>query len=363
MKICGGHNKIVSLCIRLFHYLDITYRSVAVDGRMEDVMSAKKGKIAVLTSGGDAPGMNAAIRAVVRAGISKGYEVYGVRRGYNGILHREIDLLSFKDVSEKLQHGGTFLFTARSAEFREIEGKKKAAEICKEMGIETLIVIGGDGSFTGAKNLSKFGVNIIGLPGTIDLDIAYTDYTIGFDTAVNTAMEAIDRLRETSNSHERCSVVEVMGRSAGYIALWCGIANGAEEILLPEKFDNDYNRLIAHIKKNRSLGMTHQIIINAEGVGHSDDLAKKIEDETGIETRATILGHLQRGGSPTARDRFCASMMGAYAVEVIDQGKKNRLIGYQNGKLYDVDVDEAFAMKKSIDDYEYQVAKILGTRL
>lgn len=325
-------------------------------------MSAKKGKIAVLTSGGDAPGMNAAIRAVVRAGISKGYEVYGVRRGYNGILHREMDLLSFKDVSEKLQHGGTFLFTARSAEFREIEGKKKAAEICKEIGIEHLIVIGGDGSFTGAKNLSKFGVNIIGLPGTIDLDIAYTDYTIGFDTAVNTAMEAIDRLRETSNSHERCSVVEVMGRSAGYIALWCGIANGAEEILLPEKFDNDYDKLIAQIKKNRSLGMTHQIIINAEGVGHSDDLARRIEDETGIETRATILGHLQRGGSPTARDRFCASMMGAYAIEVIEQGKKNRLIGYQNGKLYDVDVDEAFAMKKSIDEYEYQVAKILGTR-
>lgn len=325
-------------------------------------MSASKGKIAVLTSGGDAPGMNAAIRAVVRNGITKGYEVYGVRRGYNGILHREMDLLGFKDVSEKLQHGGTFLFTARSAEFREIEGKKKAAEICKEMGIEHLIVIGGDGSFTGAKNLSKFGVNIIGIPGTIDLDIAYTEYTIGFDTAVNTAMEAIDRLRETSNSHERCSVVEVMGRSAGYIALWCGVANGAEDILLQEKFDNDYDKLINQIKKNRSLDMTHQIIINAEGVGHSDELAKKIEAETGIETRATILGHLQRGGSPTARDRFCASMMGAYAIDVIDQGKKNRLIGYKNGKLYDVDVDEAFAMEKTIDEYEYEVAKILGIR-
>lgn len=326
-------------------------------------MSTNKGKIAVLTSGGDAPGMNAAIRAVVRTGIFRGYEVYGVRGGYNGILYRDMDLLSFKDVSEKLQHGGTFLFTARSAEFREIEGKKKAAAICKELGIETLVVIGGDGSFTGAKNLSKFGVNIIGIPGTIDLDIAYTDYTIGFDTAVNTAMEAIDKIRETSNSHERCSVVEVMGRSAGYIALWCGIANGAEEILLPEKFDNDYDKLIEQIKRNRSLGMTHQIIVNAEGLGHTDELAKRIEEATGIETRATVLGHIQRGGSPTARDRVCASMMGAYAVDVIDQGRKNRLIGYRDGKLYDVDVEEAFAMKKNIDEYEYEIAGILGTRV
>ena len=205
--------------------------------------------IGVLTSGGDAPGMNAAVRAVVRTGIAKGYEVFGVKRGYNGILNKEMELMTFQDVSEKLQHGGTFLFTARSAEFGEEAGKKKAAAICKEMGIDTLVVIGGDGSFTGAKDLSKYGVNVIGLPGTIDLDIAYTEYTIGFDTAVNTAMEAIDRLRETSNSHERCSVVEVMGRSAGYIALWCGIANGAEEILLPERFDNDYDKLIEEIKK------------------------------------------------------------------------------------------------------------------
>ena len=282
------------------------YREYIANGMEDNKMSETKGKIAVLTSGGDAPGMNAAIRAVVRTGISKGYEVYGVRRGYNGILNREMDLLTFHDVSEKLQHGGTFLFTARSAEFREEEGKKKAAAICKELGIETLIVIGGDGSFTGAKNLSKYGVNVIGLPGTIDLDIAYTDYTIGFDTAVNTAMEAIDRLRETSNSHERCSVVEVMGRSAGYIALWCGIANGAEQILIPVKFDNNYDKLIEEIKNNRASGMTHQIIVNAEGIGHSYGLAKKIEEATGIETRATILGHLQRGGSPTARDRVYA---------------------------------------------------------
>ena len=323
-----------------------------------------KGKIAVLTSGGDAPGMNAAIRAVVRTGITKGYEVYGVRRGYNGILNREIELMTFQDVSEKLQHGGTFLFTARSAEFNEDAGKQKAAAICKELGIDTLVVIGGDGSFKGARDLSKYGVNIIGIPGTIDLDISYTDYTIGFDTAVNTAMEAIDRLRETSNSHERCSVVEVMGRSAVYIALWCGIANGAEAILLQEKFDSetDYDRLINVIRKNREAGMTHQVIINAEGVGHSNSLAKRIEEATGIETRATILGHLQRGGSPTARDRVYASIMGAYAVDIIDQGKKNRLIGYKDDKVYDIDVDEAFQMQKSIDEYQYEVAHILGTR-
>ncbi len=325
-------------------------------------MSESKGKIAVLTSGGDEPGMNAAIRAVVRTGIARGYEVYGVRRGYNGILNKELSLMTFHDVSEKLQHGGTFLFTARSAEFGEEAGKQKAAGICKELGIEALIVIGGDGSFTGAKNLSKYGVNVIGIPGTIDLDIAYTEYTIGFDTAVNTAMEAIDRLRETSNSHERCSVVEVMGRSAGYIALWCGIANGAEQIILPEKFDNNYDKLIEQIRNNRKSGMTHQIIINAEGIGHSYGLAKRIEEATGIETRATILGHLQRGGSPTARDRVCASVMGAYAVDTIVKGGRNRLIGYKNGHVYDIDIEEAFSIQKSIDDYEYEVAQILDAR-
>lgn len=321
-----------------------------------------KGKIAVLTSGGDAPGMNAAVRAVVRTGIAKGYEVYGVRRGYNGILNKEISLMSSTDVSEKLQHGGTFLFTARSAEFGEDAGKRKAAAIIKELGLDAIVVIGGDGSFTGARDLSKYGVNVMGIPGTIDLDIAYTEYTLGFDTAVNTAMEAIDRLRETSNSHERCSVVEVMGRSAGYIALWCGIANGAEGILLPEKFNNDYDSLLDQIRKNRESGMTHQVVVNAEGVGHSNSLAKYIEAATGIETRATVLGHLQRGGSPTARDRVYASVMGAYAVDLVDQGKKNRVIGYKSGRVYDMDITEALEMEKSIDEYQYEVASILGTR-
>ena len=336
------------------------YREYIANGMEDNKMSETKGKIAVLTSGGDAPGMNAAIRAVVRTGISKGYEVYGVRRGYNGILNREMDLLTFHDVSEKLQHGGTFLFTARSAEFREEEGKKKAAAICKELGIETLIVIGGDGSFTGAKNLSKYGVNVIGLPGTIDLDIAYTDYTIGFDTAVNTAMEAIDRLRETSNSHERCSVVEVMGRSAGYIALWCGIANGAEDILLPEKYDYDEQKLINNIIENRKRGKKHHIIINAEGIGHSASMARRIEAATGMETRATILGHMQRGGSPTAKDRVYASIMGSLAVDLLLEGKTNRVVGYKHGEYIDFDINEALAMQKGIPEYQYDIAKQLA---
>ena len=323
-------------------------------------MGECKGKIAVLTSGGDAPGMNAAVRAVVRTGIAKGYEVYGIRRGYNGLLNKEISKMTFHDVSEKLQHGGTFLFTARSAEFGEDAGKQKAAGICKELGIETLIVIGGDGSFKGARDLSKYGVNIVGIPGTIDLDIAYTEYTIGFDTAVNTAMEAIDKVRDTSTSHERVSVVEVMGRSAGYIALWCSIANGAEQILIPEKFDNDYDRLMGIIKSNREAGMTHQVIVNAEGIGHSYGLAKRIEEETGIETRATILGHMQRGGNPTCKDRVYASMMGALAVDLLVQGKSCRVVGYRHGEFMDFDINEALAMQKDVSPYMWEVCNSLS---
>ena len=325
-------------------------------------MAKEINTIGVLTSGGDAPGMNAAIRAVVREAIAKGKKVKGIKRGYAGLLQEEIIDMEAKDVSDIIQRGGTILQTARCMEFTTAEGQQRGAEICKKHGIDGIIVIGGDGSFKGAQKLAGLGINTIGLPGTIDLDIACTEYTIGFDTAVNTAMEAIDRLRETSNSHERCSVVEVMGRSAGYIALWCGIANGAEGILLPEKFDNDYEKLIEQIKENREAGMTHQVVVNAEGVGHSNSLAKRIEEETGVETRATILGHLQRGGSPTARDRVYASVMGAYAVDIIDQGKKNRLVGYKDGHVYDVDIEEAFQLTKSIDDYQYEVAGILGTR-
>lgn len=316
--------------------------------------------IGVLTSGGDAPGMNAAIRAVVRTGIYRGLKVKGIKRGYNGLLNDEIIDLTAREVSDTIQRGGTILQTARCPEMRTPEGQKKGAEVCKKNGIDGLIVIGGDGSFAGAQKLAGLGINTIGVPGTIDLDIACTEYTIGFDTAVNTAMEAIDKVRDTSTSHERCSIIEVMGRNAGYIALWCGIANGAEDILLPEKYDYDEQKLINNIIRNRKRGKKHHIIINAEGIGHSGSMAKRIEAATGVETRATILGHMQRGGSPTCKDRVYASIMGAYAVDLLCAGKSKRVVGYQHGDYVDFDIDEALAMKKKIPDYQYEVSRLLS---
>lgn len=316
--------------------------------------------IGVLTSGGDAPGMNAAIRAVVRRALAKGLKVRGIRRGYHGLLKEEIIDMSARDVSDIIERGGTVLQTARCKTMRTEEGQQKAAAICKKYGIDGLVVIGGDGSFAGAQKLANLGVNTIGIPGTIDLDIACTDYTIGFDTAVNTAMEAIDKVRDTSTSHERCSVIEVMGRDAGYLALWCGIANGAEKILMPEEKDYDEKALIKDILENKKRGKKNYIIINAEGVGDSINMAKRIEDATGIETRATILGHMQRGGSPTAKDRVYASMMGAYAVDLLCAGKTNRVVGYQNGRFMDMDIDEGLAMTKDIDEYQLQIAHLLG---
>lgn len=316
--------------------------------------------IAVLTSGGDAPGMNAAIRAVVRTALSKGIKVRGIRRGYHGLLKEEIIDLSARDVSDTIQRGGTILQTARCQSMRTEEGQQKAAAICKKYGIDGLVVIGGDGSFAGAQKLANLGVNTIGLPGTIDLDIACTEYTIGFDTAVNTAMEAIDKVRDTSTSHERCSIIEVMGRDAGYMALWCGIANGAERILLPEEKDYDEEALIQDILANKKRGKKNYIIINAEGVGDSINMAKRIEAATGIETRATILGHMQRGGSPTCKDRVYASTMGAIAVELLCEGKVNRVVGYKNGTFVDYDMAEALAMKKEIPAHQYEISKILA---
>ena len=320
--------------------------------------------IGVLTSGGDAPGMNAAIRAVVRRALAKGLKVRGIRRGYHGLLKEEIIDMSARDVSDIIERGGTVLQTARCKTMRTEEGQQKAAAICKKYGIDGLVVIGGDGSFAGAQKLANLGVNTIGIPGTIDLDIACTDYTIGFDTAVNTAMEAIDKVRDTSTSHERCSIVEVMGRGAGYIALWCGMATGAEDILIPESFDGNLpkveQQIIEHLLRNRAKGKTHHMVINAEGVGHSYSMAKRIESATGIETRATILGHMQRGGSPTAKDRVYASMMGAYAVDLLCAGKTNRVVGYQNGRFMDMDIDEGLAMTKDIDEYQLQIAHLLG---
>ena len=316
--------------------------------------------IGVLTSGGDAPGMNAAIRAVVRKALNNGVKVKGIKKGYQGLLNEEIVDMERRDVSDTIQRGGTILGTARCSEFRTLEGQKKGAEICRKHGIDGIVVIGGDGSYRGAQALSKQGINTIGLPGTIDLDIACTDYTIGFDTAINTAMEAIDKVRDTSSSHERCSIIEVMGRNAGYIALWCGVANGAEDILLPEKYDYNEQEIINNIINNRKRGKTHHLIINAEGIGHSTSMARRIEAATGIETRATILGYMQRGGNPTCKDRFYASIMGAYAADILCEGKTNRVIAYKNGEFVDYDIDEALAMKKDIDEYEFEVSRILS---
>ena len=315
--------------------------------------------IGVLTSGGDAPGMNAAIRAVVRTAINKGMKVKGIMRGYAGLLQEEIVDMDGTSVADTIGRGGTILYTARCPEFMTEEGQKRGAEICRKHNIDGLVVIGGDGSYRGAGKLSALGINTVGLPGTIDLDIACTDYTIGFDTAINTAMEAIDKVRDTSTSHERCSIIEVMGRHAGYIALWCGIANGAEDILLPERYDGNEQMLINRIIDNRKRGKRHHIIINAEGIGHSASMAKRIEAATGIETRATILGYMQRGGAPTCKDRVYASIMGAKAVELLEEGKTNRVVAYKHGEFLDFDIHEALNMKKDIPEDQYEISKLL----
>ena len=315
--------------------------------------------IGVLTSGGDAPGMNAATRAVVRTALAKGINVKGILKGYNGLLNEEIIDMDATSVSDTIDRGGTILYTARCLEFVDPEYQKKGADICKKHGIDGLVVIGGDGSFKGAQKLSALGVNTIGVPGTIGLDIACTDYTIGFDTAINTAMSAIDKIRDTSTSHERCSIIEVMGRNAGHIALWCGIANGAEDILIPGKYDFNEEKIIEKIIENKKKGKKHYIIVNAEGVGHSSSMAKRIEEATGIETRATILGHMQRGGSPSCKDRVYASMMGSMAVDLLAEGKTNRVVAYKNGEFVDYDIDEALAMTKDVDAHMYEVSKLL----
>ena len=291
--------------------------------------------IGVLTSGGDAPGMNAAIRAVVRKALNNGVKVKGIKKGYQGLMNEEIIDMEKWYVSDTIQRGGTILGTARCLEMCTDEGQQRAVDVCHKNDIDGLVVIGGDGSYRGAQALSRLGINTIGIPGTIDLDIACTEYTIGFDTAINTAMQAIDKVRDTSSSHERCSIIEVMGRNAGYIALWCGIANGAEDILLPEKYDYNEQEIINNIIANRKRGKTHHIIINAEGIGHSTSMARRIEAATGMETRATILGYLQRGGAPTCKDRYYASIMGAYAADILCEGKTNRVVGYQHGEFLD----------------------------
>jgi 6-phosphofructokinase 1 len=317
-------------------------------------------KIGVLTSGGDSPGMNAAIRAVTRKALYNGLKVIGIQRGYQGLLEEDFLEFGARSVSDTIQRGGTVLRSARSEEFKSEDGRKRAAAICRKHGIDAVVVIGGDGSYRGALTLSHEGIAVIGLPGTIDLDIACTEYTIGFDTAVNTALEAIDKIRDTSSSHERCSIVEVMGRNAGYIALWCGVSSGAEDILLPEKYDYDEQEIINHIIESRKIGKTHHLIINAEGIGHSTSMARRIEAATGMETRATILGYMQRGGAPTCKDRYYASIMGAMAADLLSEGKINRVIGYHHGEFTDFDIDEALAMEKQISEYQYEIARALS---
>ena len=307
-------------------------------------------KIGVLTSGGDAPGMNACLRGVVRCAVNNGIKVCGFIKGYNGLIENDFNDMDKLSVSDILNRGGTILGTARSKEFMEDEGRKKAYENLIKDEIDALVVLGGDGSFSGAVKLSRLGTPVIGIPATIDLDIACTEYTIGFDTAINTAMECVDKIRDTSTSHERCSIIEVMGRNAGYIAAYTGISTGAEEIVLPEfnKYE-DLDKIITRVKIANKKGKKHYIIINAEGIGRSYEMAKAIEEATGIETRATILGHIQRGGSPTCKDRVYASAMGVLAVKTLIEGKENRLIVYRDGDFQDIDIEEGLKMKKKID--------------
>lgn len=314
--------------------------------------------IGVLTSGGDSPGMNAAIRAVVRTAAYKGIKTMGIKRGYDGLIHGDIIEINARSVSDTIHKGGTILHTARSTEFMIPESRDKAVSMAKIFEIDSMVVIGGDGTFRGAKELSVRGIPTVAIPGTIDNDIACSDYTIGFDTAVNTALDSINKIRDTTASHQRCSIVEVMGRHAGYIALYCGLAAGAEAISIPEK-PLKPEEIIKIIIEAKNRGKSRFIVITAEGVGDSTKLAKAIEEQTGIETRATILGHIQRGGTPTALDRIVASMMGSKAVELLSEGIGNRVVAIKNNKVVDYDIEEALNMKKSIDEKMYQLSKIL----
>ena len=313
-------------------------------------------KIAVITSGGDAPGMNAAVRSVVRTAIHEDMEVYGVVRGYNGLINDELVPMELRSVSDIIHRGGTTLFTARSPEFRTEEGMQKAVATCKRRGIEGVVVIGGDGSFRGARDLTARGIPCVTIPATIDNDISCCEATIGYDTAANTVIDMVDKLRDTSQSHDRCSVVEVMGRHAGWLTMSAGIAVGATSILVPEVPYDFQKDIVDKMKMSSATGKHHFIIMVAEGIGHVDELAKRIEEATGVETRATILGHVQRGGNPTARDRILASRMGNYAVHLLLQGKSNRVVAIKKDQLVDYDITEALDMKKPFDMDMYRMA-------
>jgi len=312
--------------------------------------------IAVLTSGGDAPGMNAAVRAVARTAIYNGMKVLGVRRGFNGLLTGDLFEMNLRSVSDIIHRGGTILYTARCPEYNSPEGVKKAAEVCREMGIDSVVVIGGDGSFRGARDLSGEGISCVALPATIDNDIGCTDYAIGFDTAMNTAMAMVDRLRDTAQSHDRCSVVEVMGRHAGYLALYTGIAVGATSIIVPERAIDIEQDIIQRMKKTQGTGKKHFIVIVAEGIGKVYELAKEIEQKTGIESRATVLGHVQRGGNPSVQDRVVASRMGYHAVQVLMEGRSERVVVIRAGQIIDYDITEALQMQKPYENELHKLA-------
>ena len=316
-------------------------------------MSVKR--IGVLTSGGDAPGMNACVRSVVRTALFHGVECYGIRRGYNGLISGDIIKLDEKSVSHTINRGGTILFTARSKDFMTEEGQRKAVSTCKFLGLDGIVAIGGDGTFRGAKALSKYGINVVAIPATIDNDICCTNYSIGFDTAANTAIDCIDRLRDTMQSHERCSVVEVMGRNAGFLAMYVGLAVGATAVLVPEEKIDFEKDVIEKIRQARFNGFTHYMIVVAEGAGSAAEIAAKIKDAIDLDPRVTVLGHIQRGGSPTGRDRVNATKMGYLAVELLMAGKTNRIVCTNEGSFTDVDIDEGLSMVRGIQDMEVNV--------
>ncbi len=316
-------------------------------------MSVKR--IGVLTSGGDSPGMNAAVRSVVRTAMYHGIECYGIRRGWNGLISGDVIKMDQKNIAHIINRGGTILYTARSKEFMTVEGQQRAVATCKFLGLEGIVAIGGDGTFRGAQALSRYGINVVGIPATIDNDISCTNYCIGFDTAANTAIECIDKLRDTMQSHERCSVVEVMGRNAGYLAMYVGLAVGATAVLVPEEPIDFERDVIEKIRRARFNGFTHYMIVVAEGAGSAADIAAKIKESIALDPRVTVLGHIQRGGMPSGRDRVNATKMGYLAVELLNAGKTNRIVCTHDGGFVDVDIEEGLAMKKDIQKMEVNV--------
>ena len=327
---------------------------------MDNQVEKKINRLAVLTSGGDAPGMNATIRAVARASANFDVKLLGIRRGYNGLINNDFIELGPRSVNGLNSKGGTMLYTARCEEFKTPEGVKRAALNCKYMGIDGIICIGGDGTFRGAHELAEYGISVVGIPATIDNDIACTHYSIGFDTAANTAIDAIDKLSDTMQSHERCSIVEIMGRNAGHLSLYVGLAVGAAAVIIPEKSFDFEKDIIEKMRADRIAGKNHFLVIAAEGAGVTDLLAERVREETGVESRISILGHIQRGGKPSARDRVMGNRMGHYAVKTLLAGKTNRVVVYRDSKIMDMDINEALAMDKTVEPYMYEVATCIN---